>query len=172
MAALGFEEARRAWSAHYEGLSQEQIDQRVLGFAVLIEGIARRGSVSPDEFASKLGVDPSRASEVFRDLATMGVEVDDQGNIVGAALTTRQTPHRVRLKGKEDLYAWCALDTLFIPGLLGEEAEVVSTCPVSGETVRVTVAPDGVRDCSPPEAVLSVVVPSAGHRLTGPASPT
>jgi len=52
----------------------------------------------------------------------MGMESGDSGNIVGAALTTRETPHKVRLSGR-DLYAWCALDTLFIPGLLGEDAE-------------------------------------------------
>ena len=112
--------------------------------------------------------------------ATMGVQVDAQGNIVGAALAARQTAHRVQLGGKE-LYAWCALDTLFIPGLLGEEAEVLSTCPVSRETVRITVTPDGVEDFSPPDAVVSVVLPSGGQSparaligvaQTGPASPT
>ena len=167
------EEAKRAWATDYAGLSQEQVDQRVLGFAELVQGVARAGGVSPAEFAAKLGIVPSRAKELFAGLAAMGVQVDEQGNIVGAALTARQTEHRVQV-GDQQLYAWCALDTLFIPGLLGEEAEVESVCAVSGETIRMTVAPEGVRALSPPEAVVSVVLPGVGPSpaQTGPSSPT
>lgn len=173
MGPSGLEEAKRAWATSYAGLSQEQIDQRVLGFAALVEGIARTGAVSPEQFASRLGIEPSRAVDAFAGLASMGVQVDEQGNIVGAALTVRQTAHRVQVGGKE-LYAWCALDTLFIPGLLGEEADVASTCPVSGEPVRIIVTPDGVQDFSPPDTAVSVVLPSGGQSpaQTGPASPT
>ena len=48
----GLEEAKRAWATNYAGLSQEQIDGRVLAFATLVRGIARAGAVSPEEFAS------------------------------------------------------------------------------------------------------------------------
>ena len=167
------EEAKRAWATHYAGLSQEESDRRVLGFSALVQGIARSGAISPEEFASKLSIEPSRAKDLFAELARMGVQIDEQGNVVGAALTARQTAHRIQVGGKE-LYAWCALDTLFIPGLLGEEAEVSSTCPASGEPVRITVTPDGVRDFRPADAVVSIVLPNGGHApsQTGPASPT
>ncbi len=167
------EEVKRAWATHYAGLTQEEIDQRVLCFSALVQGIARSGAISPEEFASKRGIEPSRAKELFADLARMGVQIDEQGNVVGAALTARQTAHRVQVGGKE-LYAWCALDTLFIPGLLGEEAEVSSTCPGSGEPVRITVTPDGVRDFRPADVVVSIVLPNGGQApaQTGPASPT
>ncbi len=167
------EEAKRAWATHYAGLSQEEIDRRVLGFSAVIQGIARFGAISPEEFASELGIEPSRAQALFAELARMGVQMDEQGNVVGAALTARQTAHRIQVGGKE-LYAWCALDTLFIPGLLGEEADVSSTCPGSGEPVRITITPAGVRDFSPADAVVSVVLPNGGHATarTGPASPT
>ncbi len=173
MAAFSLDDAKRAWARSYEGLSEEDIDQRVLGFAALVQGIARAGAVSPEAFASTLGIEPSRAKELFARLETMGVQVDERGSIVGAALTARPTTHRVEVSGKT-LYAWCALDTLFIPGLLGEKAEVESSCPVSGEAVRVTVTPDGVVDFSPAEAVVSVVLPGVGGATaqTGPASPT
>ena len=169
---MRLEEAKRAWATHYAGLSQEEIDQHVLGFSELAQGIAQSGAVSPEEFASRLGIEPSRATLLFARLATMGIQVDDQGNVVGAALTARQTAHRVRVGGKE-LYAWCALDTLFIPGLLGEEGEVSSTCAASGEPIRITVGPDGVRDFSPADAVVSIVLPDVGLSSvqTGPASP-
>ena len=97
----GLEEATRAWAASYAGLSQEQVDQRVLAFATLVQGIARAGAVSPEEFASKLGIGPARAKDLFANLATMGLQVDEQGNIVGAALTARQTPHRGQVGAKQ-----------------------------------------------------------------------
>ncbi len=173
MAAFTLDDAKQAWARSYEGLGQEEIDQRVLGFAALVQGIAGHGAVSPDEFGTELGIDSSRAKEVLAGLATIGVQVDQSGNVVGAALTALETPHRIEVGGKE-LYAWCALDTLFIPGLLGESAEVESKCPVSEETVRLTVTPEGVQEFGPTEAVISVVLPGVGGSpmQTGPASPT
>ncbi len=88
------EEVKRAWATHYAGLTQEEIDQRVLGFSALVQGIARSGAISPEEFASKRGIEPSRAKELFAELARMGVQIDEQGNVVGAALIARQTAHR------------------------------------------------------------------------------
>jgi alkylmercury lyase len=171
--AGALEQAKRAWATNYAGLSQDQIDRLVLGFSTLVRGIAQAGAVSPQEFASQRGIEPSRAVDLFAGFAAMGVQVDEQGNVVGAALTARQTPHRVQVGGR-DLYAWCALDTLFIPGLLGERASVESKCPVSGETVRITVRPDGVEDFSPAQAVVTVVLPSVdpSPAQIGPASPT
>ena len=96
---------------------------------------------------------------------------DEAGNIVGAALTTRETPHKVRVGGR-DLYAWCALDTLFIPGLLGETADVESRCSSSGEPIRLTVSPDSIDACEPPGTWLSVFLPGNLALKIGPASPT
>lgn len=167
----GLEEAKRAWATHFAGLSQEEIDQRVLGFSALVEGIARSGAISPEEFASKLGIEPSRAKDIFAEFASMGVQIDEQGNAVAAALTARQTAHRIQVGGRE-LYAWCALDTLFIPGLVGEPADIESTCPTSGEAIRLRVSPDGACDYEPGGAVLSVLLPGASGLQVGPASPT
>ncbi len=172
MSDSALEQAKHAWQSTYDGFSQEQHDRHVLGFAVLVRGIAERGAVSSEELASEIGVEPSQAKEFFARFGAMGAQLDEQGRVVGAALTTRKTPHRIAVGGKQ-LFAWCSLDTLLIPGLLGKEGEVESRCPVSGDTVRVSVAPDGVADFNPAETVLSIVLPSL-HDLarTGPASPT
>jgi mercuric reductase len=108
---------------------------------------------------------------IFASLRETGLEFDDQGNLVGAALTLRPSPHRFRVAGR-DLFAWCSLDTLFLPGLLGETAEVASTCPVTGETIRLRVAPERVEEYAPATMVLSVVLPgiSCSTTRTGPAS--
>ena len=85
------------------------------------------------------------------------------GDPLAAALAAGETP-------SPELVA----AAVFIPGLLGEEAVVSSRCPTSGETVRVTVTPDGVENFSPSDAVVSVVLPDGGHSPAqiGPASPT
>jgi alkylmercury lyase len=168
-----FAEAKAAWATQYAGLSQEEIDQRVAGFSILVRGIAKQGAVTSEEFAREAELTEEEVSRIFSGLATLGMQFDEAGKVVGAALTTLPTPHRVSLGGK-DLFAWCALDTLFIPGLLDQAAEVESTCPVSNSPVRLTVTPDGVQSVSPPETVVSVILPgmSSIQSSTGPASPT
>jgi alkylmercury lyase len=167
------EEAKAAWARAYAGLTQEEIDQRVMGFGALVRGIAVAGAVTPEEFGRSTSLSTTQASELFSSLAAFGLERDEAERIVGAALTTRRTPHAIRIAGKP-LFAWCALDTLFIPGLLGEVGVVESTCPVSQAPVRLTVTPGGVETVDPPGAVLSVVLPaiSSSSASTGPASPT
>lgn len=43
---------------------------------------------------------------------------------------------------------------------LGREAYVRTRCPVTGETVTLTVTPDGPRDVSPGSAVMSYLLPT------------
>ncbi|WP_235653771.1 organomercurial lyase MerB [Mycolicibacter icosiumassiliensis] len=83
-------------------------------------------------------------------------EYDDEGRIVGQGLTLRPTPHRFTLDG-EELYTWCALDTLIFPLILGREARVESVSPASGQPVRLVAGPRGVCDVEPATAVISLV---------------
>jgi alkylmercury lyase len=163
----------QAWSSVDAGLLQEEIDRRILGFTALVRAIAERGRATPSAFAAETGISPDEVPKLFRWLAAGGLQLDDEGNVVGAALSVRATPHRFHVRGR-GLYAWCALDTLFLPGLLNETAEVQSTCPVSGEEIRLTIAPDGVESYSPEGTVLSVVVPQAlgSDQKTGPEGST
>ena len=173
MSRAALEEAKVAWAQSYAGLTQAEVDRRVTGFTTLVRGIARSGGVTPEDFSRGTALSPEQASEVFEGLAAIGLERDAGGRIVGAALTTTRTPHAVTVAGRS-LFAWCALDTLFIPGLLDEVAEVESTCPVSQAPIRLTVTPDGVSAVSPPETALTVVLPGVGSSgvTTGLASPT
>ncbi len=168
MARSAFADAKRAAAQMNDGLTEEEIDLRARALGCIVRGIYREGAISIERVAQDLGIDSDDADALCRDV---GMEFDGAGNIVGAALSTRETPHIVRI-GSRKLYAWCAMDTLVIPGLLNETAEIESTCPVSGETIRVTVAPDGVVAFAPQEAALSVALPGSARVKTGPASPT
>jgi len=162
-----------AWSALEAGLDQEESDDRILGYVSMLRAIAEHGAASLDGLATTTGRSRERIGDFVRGLAAAGFEVDAEGNVVGAALTVTPTPHCFRVKGR-DLFAWCALDSLFLPGLLDETAEVASSCPSSGEEIRLTVSPGGVEAYSPATAVLTVVIPQklAAAGGTGPASPT
>ena len=91
--------------------------------------------------------------------AQTSAERDDHGRLVGLALTLRPTAHRVTIGGRT-LSAWCASDTLMIPVILGRPAFVESTCPQTGQAIRVEVTPDRVERVDPPDAVVSAVRPA------------
>lgn len=90
--------------------------------------------------------------------AVPDTEYDDAGRIIGQGLTLRPTDHRFTVNGQE-LYTWCALDTLIFPTLLDRAAQVESTSPSSGQTILVTVGPSGVTAVEPTAAVVSLVNP-------------
>ena len=86
---------------------------------------------------------------------------DKQGRIIGfGGLAVREMPHRFKVDGRT-LYTWCAWDSLFIPGILEQEAEVESPTPGSTARIRLRVAPDRVKDVQPRSAVMSFLLPSA-----------
>lgn len=96
--------------------------------------------------------------EVRSALAAMAdTEYDGSGRIIGQGLTQRATPHRFEIDG-EQLYTWCALDTLIFPTILGTSA-VIESRYRTGTPVRVTVDSSGVRSVEPATAVVSLVAP-------------
>lgn len=100
--------------------------------------------------------------DVRRGLAAVpDTEYDAQGRVLGQGLTLRPTSHRFTVAG-EELYTWCALDTLIFPSLLERPARVESISPASGATIRLTVDPaTGITNVEPPPAVVSLVNPEA-----------
>jgi alkylmercury lyase len=85
---------------------------------------------------------------------------DQKRQVIGFwGLALAEMAHRMEVAGRV-LYAWCAFDPLFIAPLLGEPARVASTCPVTGQSVSLTVTAEGVTDASPAGAVVSFLVPT------------
>ncbi len=95
--------------------------------------------------------------EVWDDLRQLGAELDADDRIVAlGGLSIRPTKH-VFVVGDRKLFSWCALDTLFLPHLLGVSADVSSTCPVTGYPIRLGVSPTGVELVHPEGTVVSLV---------------
>jgi alkylmercury lyase len=92
------------------------------------------------------------------------LEIDEHERVVGYGLTLRPTPHGFEVDGQQ-LYTWCALDTLMFPSLLNRSARVASPCHTTGAPVRLTVTPAGITVLDPPDSVVSVVTPEAPASL-------
>lgn len=97
-----------------------------------------------------------------------GVYRNDRGRIVGFwGLALTDTPHRLEVEGRT-LYAWCAWDTLFLPGLLGRPARVTSRSGGHGEVLTLEVTP-ATAAASAPDVHVSFVDPEradvAGDRV-------
>jgi len=84
---------------------------------------------------------------------------DDEKRVVGfSGLAIAKTQHRFRVGGK-DLYTWCAWDTLFLPVLLDQTAEMITRCPQTGDAIQVGISPSGIESMDPQEAVMSLLNP-------------
>ena len=118
------------------------------------------GSPAPaSEVAARAGVKVDRVREL---LATWpGVYLDADGSAVGfwgLTINELSPTHRLEVHGRE-LFAWCAWDTLFLPGVLEATASVQSVCPTTDEAITLVVSPAGVVETSHSSAVVSFLVP-------------
>lgn len=106
--------------------------------------------------AERLGISVDSVNRILD--GWPGVFSDPQRQVVGywglAIPAAYASPHRFTIAGRT-LSAWCAWDTLFLPSLLGQTAEVESTSPEGG-TIYLTVAPDRVE---PVGARMSLLLP-------------
>jgi alkylmercury lyase len=118
--------------------------------------LAKGKPVAPEELANTLRR-PLPEIQVF--LHASDVRMDQAGNIIGQGLAFQPTRHQFHL-GEQTLYTWCALDALAFPAVLERTARVISSCPVTGQAIRLTVTPETIADLEPASAVVSVHLPS------------
>lgn len=161
MEQITVEETIAAWTSQVDKKAEGDrvAFQRAVQLKSHMVGLLAEGRpVSVEELATYAKLPVQEVRELLQNDGAIECEFDNQGNLVGAALTLNPTPHHFRV-GANNMYAWCALDTLFLPGLIGQTAEVKSICPVTGEAIHLTVTPEGVTEYSPPDTVLSITVP-------------
>ena len=107
-----------------------------------------------DQIIADMKIDREGAYRLLGEVA----ERDADKNVFGImGLSLNDTPHRFYVNGAR-MSAWCALDTLFLPTVLGRTASVESKSPVSRERVRLTVSPKGVEEVDPAGTVVSMVI--------------
>ena len=92
----------------------------------------------------------------LQQMQASGCEFNEKGELIGCALTLTPTRHQIKVDGST-LYAWCALDTLFLPAYIGKPAQITSTCPVTGTNISLTITPRAIEMVQPAQTVLSVM---------------
>lgn len=137
--------------------------ERVALRHAILQSLAEGRPISQTQAVAASGLSAEKVAALFAEMAESGgADFDADGRIVGLALTLTPTPHRFRVDGRQ-LYAWCAIDTLFLPGQIGRSAQVESVCPISGALIRLTITPHGVTAVEPDSMVISVDIP--GHAI-------
>ena len=128
----------------------------------LYRELAKGSPVSATQFAAALDVPVESAEDLLgRDSIRGLVYPDEEGNVLGfGGLAAAPMPHKLHLD-ERTLWTWCAWDSLFIPEILGEQAQVESRDPHTGSTIRLTVTPEGVRSQEPETTVVSFVALNA-----------
>jgi hypothetical protein len=134
----------------------------------ILRSLARTGRAPEAADLEQASRDYGRQpGEVLSELAAEDfLTLDDQGRIRAAyPFSVRPTPHMVHIPDGTEVWAMCAIDALGIPDMLGTDAIITSTDPVTGDTITVT-STSGHMTWQPSTAVIYV-----GQRsCTGPAA--
>jgi len=118
----------------------------------IVRAVVQGEPVALQKIAAAANLPTAEAERLLR--SQPGTEWDDDGRLVGFGLTSRPTDHRFSVEGKT-LYTWCATDTLFFTVILGRSTVVESTCPATGQLIRIELDPDAVISIEPKNAVVS-----------------
>ena len=122
MAPMTFDEIVKGWRAAVDPTLKAAPHLLRIQRAIL-SSLKEGRPASAEIVASAGGMPLDDVRSVFSQFRAAGLELDAEGSVVGAALTLNPTRHRFRVQGRE-LYAWCSLDTMFLPAFLDSPAEV------------------------------------------------
>jgi alkylmercury lyase len=109
--------------------------------------------IQVDQIIDEIGISREDAHGLLAQAAERGRD-DAIVGLLGLSLT--ETQHHLEVRGNH-LFTWCALDTLFLPALLGQAANVESESPIGSAIVRLTVSPQRSDAIDPADAVVSIV---------------
>jgi alkylmercury lyase len=138
----------------------DALDQRLsLGlYRMLAEG----RPVSPGSLAQRLEISDETVERTLD--GWPGVFFDADRQVVGywglSLPSAYGGPHRLTIDGRS-LSTWCAWDTLFLPQLLGQPAEIETVSPNEHAPVCLTVTPERVERVEPKDASMSFLLPDA-----------
>lgn len=141
----------------YAAIPQEALELDLRVTIRTMQALSKGKPVSPTQLAAIWEMPVEQVSVILNQANENGrAEIDANGDLVGGVLSLNPTPHEV-LIGNEHLYAWCAWDAIYAPGVVGKPAQIISKDPVTGETIKVSMTTTGIETVQPESAVVSVV---------------
>lgn len=140
---------------------------RAVQQAVLRSFAATGRAPQSTDLASLATAHGRTAADVLTELAAEDFLTLDEDGLIQAAYPFSAAPsaHRVRFPDGTDVWSMCAVDALGIPDMLGTDAVITSTDPVTGKAVTVT-STSGQLVWEPNSAVVFV----GQHSRTGAAA--
>jgi alkylmercury lyase len=151
------------WAAQLVAASPSlDVDQQRIAKHVYDQIAATARPVAVGQIAEGVGLPVEFVDESLRSWPL--VLWDDEGRVVGfwGIHAEPISPTHVMEVDGSTVYTWCAWDTLFITEILGRPTKVTSTDPQTGDTVRLTVIPEGVTSVEPSGSVVSLLLPEDG----------
>ncbi len=123
--------------------------------------LARGLPVGPSQFAETLSVEETEVEDWLSSFPASTVERDGNEQLTAfVGLSLSPTRHRFSIGGKQ-LYTWCVFDALFLPEIIGLDAQLRTKCPHSGQELTVRIGPSGILDADPEHCVMSWLNPDA-----------
>jgi len=154
------EKTRQALEGLPEGAYEAELRLQVVALQFLSKG----EPVSPESLVEAWGMPIENVHAIFEQASALGtLQLDDSGNMVGTAISLVPSSHKFQIDGKK-LYAWCAYDAIYAPGVIGKNAIIDSVDPISNELIRIKVSPEGVTESEPKEIFATVVGMEADAR--------
>lgn len=164
------ESLQQAYRRAYDAMPQEALELDLRLTVKTMQALAEGRPIPLDQLAEVWGMPVEQVRTVLAQAVSAGrAEIDEHENLVGAVLTLNPTEHQLSIDGQQ-LYAWCAFDALFAPGVTGKVTRISSSDPVSGAPISAIVTPEGVEQVQPQGAVITVVGTDSDLR-GGPRSP-
>jgi len=133
-------------------------EQQRVAVAVYRE-LAKGEAMTASQMAAALG--GAGAGALDEDPLRRFIYRDKNDHIAGFGGIATAPMHDEFYLNDKRLWTWCAWDSLFLPIVLGETAEVRSPDPETGELVRLRVSPSGIEVAQPEGTVVSFLVPDA-----------
>jgi alkylmercury lyase len=159
-----------AYRQIYDTIPQDALELDLRVTIKTIQALSKGNPVPPEQLAEIWEMPIEHVSSILEHASANGqAQVDAQGNLIGGVLSLVPTTNRIAFDGDE-LYAWCAYDAIYAPGVVGKTANIVSEDPLTREPIKVTISPSGVQNVQPAGAVVSVVNANTDLRA-GPTSP-
>lgn len=75
--------------------------------------------------------------------------VEDENIVFAYPVSEKPTNHKVMLRDGREFFSMCAIDAMGSAFVFGQDVEIISGCPVSGEMIRVNIEKGQIKEYSP-----------------------
>ena len=123
----------------------------------LYQQLAKGKAISVTELAKLWSLTETHTKELLD--SWTGVAFDQDQAIKGFwGVDTEATSHCFYLNDTQ-LYTWCAWDLLFMPHIYKQTIKASTVCPISGQTIQLSISEQGIETVSPAGAMITFIEP-------------